>query len=714
MNASLFSALWYRVAEQHPSLRAEVRVQRQQVRDQRWYLLLNAASGRQYRIDQKAYRFVGLCDGQRSVQQIWSELLEHLRDDAPSQDEVIQTLNRLDEHELLAYESVPDVQGLVRRRDHRRQRRIRGFVNPLALRIPIGDPSALLRRFNALPRLIFNRATFWCWLSAIVFAMLSAAINWKVLTAHAVEYMGSPRYLLLAWVSFPLVKAVHELGHALALRRWGGEVHEAGFSFFVLVPAPYVDASAAAAFPSRTQRVIVSAAGIMVELAVAAIALAVWMNVQPGLVRDFAFVTMFVASVSTLVFNGNPLLPFDAYYIVCDALDVPNLTARSKLWWTQVLTSALSGRTAREYVRPARGERKWLCLYAPSSMAYRLFISFLLVVWLGAHSTVLGTVAAAFLILMLILKPIMSTTAAVWAATPIGGARARTAALAAATACGMAAIASLVPLPFHTTASGVVWPPEQARVRAGTEGFVKQILARDGERVSARQVLLVLDDPTVITQGEKLRSRLEQLQAERFSALLNSYDQVRNAEEEITRVESELQRVEERIAELQVRAHAEGTLVLPQQSDLPGTFLRQGSTIGYVLERSLIRVRTVVPEYDAAIVRERTRSVEVRIAGDGQALAAQLERDLPAATYELPSAALGDKGGGPYVTDPADVEGLRTRDPVVLVDVSISASNLQRIGERAWVRFDHGSEPLASRCYRQLRQVFLQHFNPAV
>jgi putative peptide zinc metalloprotease protein len=687
-------------------------VQRQQVRGERWYLLVNVANGRQYRINHKAYRFVGLCDGKRSVQQIWSDLLEHLRDDAPTQDEVIQTLIRLDEHELLAYDSVPDAQVLVRRRDERLQRRIRGFLNPLALRVPLGDPSALLRRFDALPRVIFNRATFWCWFSVVVFATISAAINWPVLVAHADEYMGSPRYLLLACVSFPFVKALHELAHALALRRWGGEVREAGLSLFVLVPAPYVDASAAAAFPFRNQRVIVSAAGIMAELAVAAFALAVWMNVQPGVIRDFAFVTMFIASVSTLLFNGNPLLPFDAYYILCDALDLPNLTARSKAWWGQVLTRVLSGTAARDRMHAARGERKWLCLYAPSSIAYRLFISFLLVVWLGAHSAVLGSTAGALVVLMFIVKPLTSMVAAVWAATPAGAARARTGALAAATACTVVA-ACLVPLPFHTMASGVVWPPEQARVRAGTEGFVGQILARDGERVAAGQVLLVLDDAALFAWREKLRSRLEQLQAERFSALLNSYEQVRNAEEETSRVESELQRVEQKIAELQVRAHAEGTLVMPQQQDLQGTFLRQGSTIGYVLERSLINVRTVVPEYDAPLVRDRTRSVEVRIAGGGQGMAAQLVRDIPAATYELPSAALGDKGGGPHVTDPADNEGLRTREPVVLVDVSIATSELQRIGGRAWVRFDHGSAPLASRWYRQLRQVLLQQFNPA-
>jgi putative peptide zinc metalloprotease protein len=268
-------------------------------------------------------------------------------------------------------------------------------------------------------------------------------------------------------------------------------------------------------------------------------------------------------------------------------------------------------------------------------------------------------------------------------------------------------------VPFHTVASGVVWPPEQARVRAATDGFVTQLLARDGQWVTAGQVLVTLDDPNLYAQRDTLASRLEQLQAARFSALRDSYEQVRNAEEEGARVQSELQRVEERIEHLKVRAHAEGTLVMPQQQDLPDTFVRQGSTIGYVLERAQIGVRAVIPEYDVTLVRDYTRGVQVRLAGYSETETAELVRDIPAATYDLPSAALGDRGGGDHVTDPADKDGLRTREPVVVVDVKLAATELQRVGGRAWVRFDHGAQPLASRWYRQLRQVLLQHFNPA-
>src|SRR5581483_11527643 len=113
MNESLFSPAWYRVSAQHPRLRPDVAVQRQQVRDQRWYLLLNAANNRQIRVNQQAYEFIGRCDGEHSVQQVWDQLVQALGDDAPTQDEVIRTLNELDSHELLAHENTPDARTLV-------------------------------------------------------------------------------------------------------------------------------------------------------------------------------------------------------------------------------------------------------------------------------------------------------------------------------------------------------------------------------------------------------------------------------------------------------------------------------------------------------------------------------------------------------------------------------------------------------------------------
>jgi putative peptide zinc metalloprotease protein len=271
-----------------------------------------------------------------------------------------------------------------------------------------------------------------------------------------------------------------------------------------------------------------------------------------------------------------------------------------------------------------------------------------------------------------------------------------------------------VPLPFYTLANGLVWPSEQAQVRAGSEGFIQRVVVRDGERVRAGQPLIVLHDPVLFAQRESLGSRIEQLQHQRFSAVLVSPDQVRSADEEIARTESELQRVQQKIDDLNVRARVSGTLVLPHEQDLLGSFVRQGSTLGYVLDANRFTVRAVIPEYDVALVRSYARSVEVRVAGHHASIPATLMRDIPAATYELPSAVLGDRAGGSYATDPQDKDGLRTREPIIVLELTVPAHELQRVGARAWVRFDHDPQALASRWYRELRQVFLQHLNPAV
>ncbi len=173
--------------------------------------------------------------------------------------------------------------------------------------------------------------------------LVLAVQNGPGLWAHGQRWMATPRFALLAAVLYLPIKLVHELAHGLAVRRWGGQVREAGVTLMLLMPVPYVDASAATGFAQRRARIAVSAAGIMTELALAAVALPLWLWLDDGLARDCAFVTLVVAGVSTLLFNGNPLQRLDGYYILCDALDLPNLGPRSRAWWLDLLRRHLLG-----------------------------------------------------------------------------------------------------------------------------------------------------------------------------------------------------------------------------------------------------------------------------------------------------------------------------------------------------------------------------------
>ena len=192
MSASLFSVQWYRVATLRPRLRAQVRVRRQQWRDQCWYLLSDAATGRQHRINEAAYQFIGRCDGRHTAHDVWNALLEAEPDAAPSQDEVLALLGQLNEQELLQSEHAADTETLLQRRDSRKKRRRGEMLNPFSFRLPLGDPSSLLTHLEPLGRLLFTPAAFAVWLLGMLGCLLLAAMEWPALRLHASQHVFIP------------------------------------------------------------------------------------------------------------------------------------------------------------------------------------------------------------------------------------------------------------------------------------------------------------------------------------------------------------------------------------------------------------------------------------------------------------------------------------------------------------------------------------------
>lgn len=711
MRESLFSPLWHRFSQQRPRLRSHVSVQQQQYRDRIWYLLTNTSNGGHYRINQVAYQFVGRCDGQHSVQAVWDSLLESLGDDAPTQDEIITLLNELDQRDLIRYEVLPNIKGMFRRKKEKNRQQRRAAINPFAIRIPLWDPCDFVASLRWLGVLVFNPLVFLAWLAAVGSALLSASAHWAEISAHFASHMSTPRYLLLAWLAFPVVKALHELGHALAVHHWGGKVRETGITLFLLTPAPYVDASASSVFRRTYQRVLVGAVGMMVELLLASLALLVWFSTQPGLVQDLAFVVMFICSVSTVLFNGNPLLRFDAYYILCDTFDLPNLATRSRTFWVNIFKRLVLGKRSVMPFETAPGEGKWLAVYSPLSYLFTLGIMSYAVLWLGSRSFVVGVLGALFVLVALVAMPFKRLVNSILDTAPVGATRAR-AKMLIFMGLGVFALSFfLIPAPFVSTAQGVVWIPDEAHIRPEVEGFVQTLHVRHGEQVEPGQVLLVLEDAALATEHARLKKQLEAMETDQFHLVFHHPARAVEMMGKIGKSQAELQRLEEKISRLMVRSQAKGTLVMPHQHDMPGVYVKKGQLLGYVLNQNAVTVRVAVPEPDAALLRERKSRIQVRTADHPQdAVLAEMLSDANAVTRSLPSAALADIHGGRYPADPADKEGLTTLEPVVLIDVLLPNVMLERSGVRALVRFDHGREPLAYQAYQQLRRLFLRYF----
>lgn len=713
MRESLFSPLWHRYANQQPQLRSHVSIQSQRYRDQIWYLLINTTKGDHFRVNNIAYQFIGRCDGQHSVQQVWDALLDSLKDDAPTQDEIIQLLNELDQRDLIRYEILPNIANMYRQKKAKNKREVMAQINPLAFKLSLWNPTNFLDHLTWLPKFIFNPLMLLVWIITILAGLLSAGANWQILSQHASTYMITSHYLFLTWLSFPFVKFLHEFGHALAVRHWGGQVKETGITLFMLTPAPYVDASASSGFRNKHQRMLVSAIGIMFELFLAVIAMTIWLSTQPGLMNDIAFVVMFICSVSSLLFNGNPLLRFDAYYLMCDTFELPNLALRSRQYWSNLINKFVLGTKNVNSMTLADGEEKWLIAYAPISLIYMLFIVSYIIFWVGKKSVILGLLLTIFAIVSMLLLPLFRMTKNILSAAETNPKKPRAKLIISSTLFAAIAALFIVPMPITKTAQGIVWVPEQARVRSMTEGYIKKIHMAHGQQVEPGQLIIELEDSNLIAARENLINQVAGLQADQYNLIFQDPVKANNITQQIENKNAELKHIEDKIVGLNIYSQVHGRLVMPHQDDVLNTFVERGNVLAYILNKEIIKVRVAVPEQDTAIIQEKLKQVEVRTAENpNQTITASMGMVTPAVTHSLPSPAMGSSGGGAYVTDPSDKDGLTSVEPLVLIDVTLPNTELKRVGGRVNVRFNLGFEPIGIQFNRHVSQLFLRYFNP--
>ena len=712
MAQPLVSGSWYRAAPLRPNLVGGLKIVRQQVRDQVWQLLVEPGSGRQLRLNPAAYAFAGRCDGRTTVEEIWRALLEREGEQAPTQDEILRLLAQLSRAGLVQFDTAPNLSLLFARRDEDEERARKAFINPLFLRVRLFDPARLLDAMAPAVRTAVRWPLLWIWSVAVVLASMAAAMQFPELRAEAMRVLATPSSYAIAWLVYPLVKALHELGHALAVRHFGGSVHEVGMSLVFLTPAPYVDASAANAFSSSRQRAIVSAAGIMVELALAAAALLAWLLLSPGLMRDAALVAVLIGAVSTVLFNANPLLRLDGYHFLCDTLQLPNLAARSQAWWATHWRRLLGAAPSLPPGMLATGETKWLVVHAPAALVYRIGLMAALVFWVGRQSWLLGWMAALALVAWLLSGAVRGFLRSA-AASADAVARRRTLAVAAVAATAALVVLFAVPAPATVVARGVVWPAERAQLRAESAGFVQAGQWPDGGAVAPGDVVVTLADPSLEAQRERTASERTALLAQQYNALLTDPSRAGSINSQLERNEAELQRTEQQIEDLSLRARTAGRAVWPRERDMPGSYARRGDMLGYVLSPEPAQVRVVLRDEDLLRVRGRVQAIEVRLAeAPWVPRAGTLRNETPAATRQLPSPALGDRSGGPIAIDPSDKDGLRTQQPVFLLDVQVPDVTAQRIGGRAWVKLVLPSEPIGLQAVRVLRQLLVRQFSP--
>lgn len=695
-------------------MRGHVRVHRHSYRGNIWYVISDPASGRVHRFTLSAYILIGLMTGTRTVQEIWETACVRLGDEAPTQDEMIHLLGQLHVADVLQCDVTPDTAEILSRyRRHSRSERINPLLRPLSMRIPLFDPERILNRLLRFARPFFGVWGAALWASVVVAGAVLAVKHRPELTADVLDQAFTPRNLVLIWFIFPAVKVLHELGHALATKAWGGEVHETGVMFLVFTPMPYVDVSASAAFRSPLRRIMVSAAGMMVEMFVAAVALFIWLNAEPGMIRNISYNVILIAGISTIAFNANPLVRFDGYYIFADLVEIPNLAQRSVKYVGYLAERYLFGMDEIEAPSDTLRERAWFVSYAAASLVYRTLLSAGILFFIARKFLVAGLIMAVWVSVTTVAMPVAKGLSYLLNSPRLHRRRSRAFTIVALAAGLLSLLIFVVPMPLRTQAEGVVWLPEQSFVRAGADGFIQELAVSHGTAVRRGATVVKSYDPMLGAQVRVLEAQIEELSARQRAVQLDDRVQARVIQEQLEHGRAALERARERMDQLIAVSNEDGVYVALQPEDMPGRFVRQGEIIGYIITRSPVIARVIVSQENINLVRRNTKGIEARLAKDiDHTFPVSILREVPEASEYLPSKVLGAEGGGKAVVDTRETSGTKTFNRTFQFDIRLPMKWQDlNIGERIYVRFDHGWEPLARRWYRSLRQLFLSRLD---
>jgi putative peptide zinc metalloprotease protein len=710
---SLFSESWYRVSELRPRLRIHAQIHRHTYRGRSWYLIQDHSTGHVHRFSAEAYHIIGLMDGRRTLREIWEAACASLGDDMPTQEEVIQLLFQLHQADVLQTDITPDIADLHQRHERGRRNRILGqLTSPFAIRFPVFDPEKFLSATQAVTRPIYGWIGLLVWSLAVISALFLIGIHWEELTSNMTDRVLAAENLLLLWLVYPFVKILHEFSHAYAVKRWGGEVHEMGIMLLVFVPIPYMEASSASAFREKYQRIMVGAAGIMTELFLAAVAMWIWVSVEPGAVRSLAFNVVLIAGVSTLIFNGNPLLRYDSYYMLSDFLEIPNLGLRANRYIGYLCQRYLFNMKDVQSPVSAPGESAWMGFYGIASFAYRIFIMIRIAMFVAGKFFVVGVVLAIWGIFSMLILPFYKVIKYIFTDSGMQNRRKRVLSVAGISAGLLLLMVLLVPVPSFTVVEGVISAPENSQIYAGTDGFVKKVIVSPGQMVHAGESLISCENSDLEAEVKMLEAQLAEFESRHRLSMTKSPVAAEIIMDEINSINAELETKRVEKEDLLIRSPGDGVFLLPDAEDLPGAFIKRGMPLGYVVDFSRVTARAVVSQADVDRVRTKTLSVSARLAEEiNHEFKAVVKRELPAATSDLPSLALSLEGGGSLALDPREANDPRTLEKLFHFEIIISGSTLKTIGERVFVRFEHSPEPLMFRWYRALRMTFLGKFS---
>ncbi|OYP37389.1 hemolysin D [Rhodopirellula sp. MGV] len=549
------------------------------------YWVLKEPVGLQYfRFHDEEYFILNMLDGHVSLQQIKDGFEQRFAPQKITFGDLQQFIGMLHRSGLVISNSPGQGKALRHRGRKKRNKETLGkMANVFALRFRGFDPEKILNAILPWFGWIFTVPALFFFIGMLGAASLLLATQYETVYSRLPtfqQFFAADRWIILA-ATMAIVKVLHEFGHGLSCKKFGGECHEIGFMLLVFTPCLYCNVSDSWMLPNKWKRVWIGAGGIYVEMILASLAAFVWFFTESGTtVNDLCLNMMFLNVVSTVLVNGNPLLRFDGYYILMDMLEIPNLRQKStevlKRWFQK---TCLGLELQDDPFLPTRG-RFWFAMFTIASVIYRWVVVFS-ICWFVIKVLepygleVIGRAVAVVGFFGLVAQPVIQTWKFCRTPGRLSKVKRFNVMVTAAVAATVIVAVCYIPLPHHIDAAFEVRPGEAGRVYAGSSGQIVTTV-EPGQFVETGQTIAVLKNPDLEMRMQDLQieeavaeTTLEKLKQRRISDR-SLAAQIDTQEKMLAAVRELKQKTQVELDRLTVVAPISGIVIPPPKKPLQG------------------------------------------------------------------------------------------------------------------------------------------------
>lgn len=685
------------------------------------YVVKDPIGLKYYRFKAEEYFLLQQLDGKSTLLEVKKAFERKYRPQTITVDDLVRFCSQLHEAGVAQIDTPEQTEVFVKRRRKKIWKKVRGAAaNILYIKIPIIDPERLLTWMYPYFKWIYTRTFVVLSCLLMLSALTMVVSNFTEVKERLPDFQSffNWRTIVYFWCSLAIVKIIHEFGHGLTAKHFGGEVHEMGALLLCLTPALYCDVTDSWLLPNKWHRIWISAAGIYVECVLASFATFAWFYSNPGLFNSLMMATMFLCSMNTIMFNANPLMRYDGYYVLADYLEIPNLRVKANQFFSYAFQEKVLGLEVPVQSYMPR-TRRWLFLaYAITSFLYRWFVTLSILFFLNrlmkpykVYS--IGIFFAMWGMIPLVIMPVYQIVKFV--RTP---GRLRKVKKVRATAFAVSTVALItailmIPTPLRIKGTLVIAPEAPSRVYANTAGRLVTLAVRDGDMVKKGDLIAQLSN---LDKQRERASMQEELELNRVKAAYFSRSkdlEGRRLARQHSTLADELEpvvaRINDQISHLYLVADRDGQVIGVPKRETTGSWVRPDKAFCEIANPKKLQAQVIIDQGDVDLLQTGSKAW-VKIYGLSERTYRTEITEIASRNRDEIPAELSNVGGGEIAAEQDKKTGkIKSVSAVFELLLPLDNEDLSlHVGQRGFAKIDGGTSTLAWFVWRTLSKTF--HF----